>query len=84
MGRWIIERRINFYRNDSSTPLVIDFARNDERCELLNPDELVIAVEKISIRFTYPLSVKEDLHVRIYLDVFMKDIRKSMMKKNKM
>ena len=40
------------------TPLVIDYAKKDLRNRLVNADEIIIEDEKITIRFTYPLSIE--------------------------
>lgn len=40
------------------TPSVIDYAKDYLRKRLINPDEIIIEDEKITIRFTYPLSIE--------------------------
>ena len=40
------------------TPFVVDYSKEDLRSRLLNADEIIIKDEKITIRFTYPLSVQ--------------------------
>ncbi|MHA2038929.1 MAG: hypothetical protein ACW98X_21050 [Promethearchaeota archaeon] len=43
---------------DHGTPLVIDFADKELRNKIIDPEEIIIPDEKITIRITYPLSVE--------------------------
>ena len=43
---------------DHGTPLVVDYANEELRNRIINPDEIIIPDEKITLRITYPLSVK--------------------------
>jgi hypothetical protein len=43
---------------DHGTPHVNDYAKDYLQNRIINPDEIIIPDEKISIRFTYPLSVE--------------------------
>lgn len=43
------------------TPHIIDYANEELRNRIINPDEIIIPDEKITLRITYPLSV-EVLH----------------------
>ncbi len=43
---------------DHGTPLIIDYADENLRNRIINPDEVIIPDEKITIKFTYPLSVE--------------------------
>jgi len=47
-----------FEDGELGTPMVEDYAREYERNTLVNPDELAIKEHKITIEFSYPLSVK--------------------------
>ena len=46
---------------DHGTPFIIDYAKEELQKQIINPDEIIIPDEKITIRITYPLSV-EILH----------------------
>ncbi|MBA7645082.1 hypothetical protein ES703_52835 [subsurface metagenome] len=47
-----------FEDGELGTPMVEDYASEYERNTLVNPDELAIKEDKITIEFSYPLSVK--------------------------
>ena len=64
---------------DHWTPHIIDYADEELRDRIINPDEIIIPDEKITLRITYPLSVeliyeyeqkggfsRKDLFQRIY------------------
>lgn len=43
---------------DHWTPHIIDYANEELRNRIINPDEIIIPDEKITLRITYPLSVE--------------------------
>ena len=43
---------------DRGTPKVIDYADEEFRNRIINPEEIIITDEKITIRITYPISVE--------------------------
>lgn len=43
---------------DYGTPLIIDYADEELRNRIINPDEIIIPDEKITLKITYPLSVE--------------------------
>ena len=43
---------------DHWTPHIIDYADEELRSRIINPDEIIIPDEKITLRITYPLSVE--------------------------
>lgn len=43
---------------DHGTPHIIDYADEELRNRIIDPDEIIIPDEKITLRITYPLSVK--------------------------
>ena len=53
-----IDIRKTYEDGSIGTPTVVDYGSEYTRNRIVDPDELVIKEEKITIRFTYPLSVK--------------------------
>jgi len=43
---------------DHGTPLIINYADENSLNRIINPDEVIIPDEKITIKFSYPLSVE--------------------------
>lgn len=43
---------------DHGTPLIINYADEELRNRIINPNEIIIPDEKITIKFTYPLSIE--------------------------
>lgn len=53
-----IDIRKTYEDGSIGTPTIIDYEVEEVRNRLVEPDELIIKEEKITILFTYPLSVK--------------------------